>query len=338
MTPHDAGGAQSAHASTELDERVDARREAATRRMFDEVIAGLSASPRSLPSKYFYDEAGSRLFDEITRLDEYYLTRAETRIMEAHAGDMARAIGPGALLVEFGSGSSVKTQVLLDCLDGPAGYMPIDISGDYLEAVAGRLRKRHPGVPILPVVADFTEPLSLPRPPTKPVRRIVYFPGSTIGNFPVLAAVRLLGRMRGLAGRGGAVLIGFDLLKSRARLHAAYNDEAGVTARFNLNLLEHVNREIGADFDLDGWEHRAPFNEEASRIEMHLVSRRGQTVHVGDRAFEFAAGEVIVTEFSHKYTREAFAELAGTAGLRSVSEWADPEGLFCVQLLVSTQG
>jgi dimethylhistidine N-methyltransferase len=301
--------------------------------MYEEVVAGLSSFPRTLPSKYFYDETGSRLFDQITRLDEYYLTRAETEIMEAHAADMARAIGPGALLVEFGSGSSVKTGILLDHLEGPAGYVPIDISGDYLHMVAARLRRRYPALPILPLEADFTRPLALQQPPIPPRRRVVYFPGSTIGNFSGLEAVRLLGRMRTLAGKGGAVLIGFDLLKSRERLHAAYNDPAGVTARFNLNLLEHVNRVLGADFDPGGFEHRAPFNEEASRIEMHLVSRRAQTVQVGPHRFHFEPGDMIVTEHSHKYAPDAFAALAATAGLRAVAEWTDAEGLFCVQLL-----
>ena len=306
---------------------------AAQRQMFVDVVAGLSSSPKTLSSKYFYDEAGSRLFDEITGLNEYYLTRTETAIMERHVAAMTAALGPDVLLVEFGSGSSVKTRILLDHMERPAGYVPIDISGEYLNTVAATLRRQHPEVPILPLVADFTAPLTLPTPPRPPARRVVYFPGSTIGNFPVLEAARLLRRMRSLAGPGGAVLIGFDLVKPLDRLHAAYNDAAGVTARFNLNLLARINGELGADFDLEAFRHHAPFNEEASRIEMHLVSRTHQAAHVGDHAFVFEAGESILTEFSHKYTPDAFGELALSAGLRATRSWTDADGLFCVQLL-----
>jgi dimethylhistidine N-methyltransferase len=301
--------------------------------MEEDVVAGLSGSPRTLPSKYFYDEAGSALFDRITELDEYYLTRTETEIMRAHVTEIADVIGPRALVVEPGSGSSVKTRILLDHLQDPVGYVPIDISGEHLRATAAVLRRRHPSIPILPLEADFTRPLTLPTPPRSPERRVVYFPGSTIGNFTMLEATRLLARMRRLAGPGGAVLVGFDLLKNRALLLAAYDDAEGVTARFNLNLLAHLNRELGADFDLSGFEHRAQFNEEASRIEMHLVSVRPQTVHIGDHTFSFDAGEVIVTEHSHKYSPEAFAELAASAGLEATASWTDEDDLFCVQLL-----
>jgi len=304
------------------------------RTMRADVIAGLSAEPKTLPSKYFYDDAGSRLFDEITELDEYYLTRAEASIMERHGSEMAHALGPNALLVEFGSGSSTKTRILLDHMEDPAGYVPIDISGDYLADVATRLRREHPGVPILPLAADFTAQLTLPVSPRPSARRIVYFPGSTIGNFPVLAAARLMKRMRALAGEDGAVLIGFDLVKPLDRIRAAYNDAAGVTARFNLNLLARINAELGADFDLSAFRHDAPFNTEASRIEMHLVSRTSQEVHLGDKVFTFEAGEAIVTEYSHKYTLDACAALALSAGLAPARTWTDPDELFCVQLLV----
>jgi dimethylhistidine N-methyltransferase len=310
----------------------------AQREMFTDVVTGLASSPKKLPSKYFYDERGSRLFDEITELDEYYLTRTETSIMEAHVSEMVAALGPNVLLVEFGSGSSAKTRILLDHMDDPVGYVPIDISGDYLRDVARDLRRRHPGVPILPLAADFTTPLTLPTPPRAPARRVVFFPGSTIGNFPVLEAARLLKRMRALAGRAGAVLLGFDLVKPRHHLHAAYNDDAGVTARFNLNLLQRLNDELDADFDLSAFRHHAPFNEEASRIEMHLVSRIHQTVHVGGHAFTLEPGESILTEFSHKYTLDAFAELARAAGLVPVRTWTDPSDFFCVQLLEAEEG
>lgn len=301
------------------------------RRMLEEVAAGLSTAPKTLPSKYFYDDAGSRLFDRITELDEYYLTRAETAIMERHAPDMAREMGSGVRLVEFGSGSSAKTRILLQAMHRPAAYVPVDISAEYLEQVAQRLRRAHPGVPILPLPADFTGPLELPALPGRPARSVVYFPGSTIGNFQVLEASRLLTRMRRLAGPGGGVLMGFDLLKPLARLLPAYNDEAGVTAEFNLNLLRHLNRELDTDFDLEGFRHDAPFNPRASRIEMHLVSLKHQTVRVGDRTFTFRAGERLVTEYSHKYTPESFAELAESAGLAARRSWTDPEELFCVQ-------
>jgi dimethylhistidine N-methyltransferase len=299
-----------------------------------EVVAGLSESPRSIPSKYFYDEAGSVLFDEITRLDEYYLTRTETLVMERHAAEMAAEIGPGALIVEPGSGSSEKTRLLLDHLEAPAAYVPVDISGDYLHTAADKLRREHEGLTVLPLVADFTEPLELPSTPTPSARRIVYFPGSTIGNFRVLEAERLLRRLRSVVGRDGGVLIGFDLVKPVEVIEAAYDDATGVTARFNLNVLAHVNRALGADFDLDAFEHRAPFNAGASRIEMYLVSRRDQRVRLDGHVFDLEAGEAILTEYSHKYTLDSFAELAESAGLVPRRTWTDPDELFCVQLLV----
>lgn len=304
--------------------------------MLDEVASALSLSPRMLPSKYFYDETGSRIFDEITELDEYYITRTETAIMRRHATEMAAEIGADALLVELGSGSSVKTRILLDQLADPVGYVPVDISGDYLAEIAHGLRRAHPHVPILPLAADFTAPLQLPRPPRTPARNVVYFPGSTIGNFPVLEASRLLARMKKVAGPGGGVLIGFDTVKPQHLLHAAYNDKAGVTARFNLNLLVRLNAELNADFDVSGFRHEAPFNSEASRIEMHLVSLRRQVVHIGDHEFTFEPEERLVTEYSHKYTREAFADLARSAGLVAVRTWTDPQEMFCVQFLAAT--
>lgn len=307
-------------------------------RMLEEVTASLSLSPKMLPSKYFYDEAGSRIFDEITELDEYYITRTETAIMRRHGEEMASEIGAGALLVEFGSGSSVKTRLLLERLADPAGYVPVDISGDYLAEVARGLRRAHPEIPILPLAADFTATLRLPKPPRAPARNIVYFPGSTIGNFPVLEAGRLLARMKKVAGPGGGVLIGYDLLKPLPYLHAAYNDEAGVTARFNLNLLLRLNAELDADFDVSGFHHEAPFNAEASRIEMHLVSLLRQIVHIGEHAFTFERGERLVTEYSHKYSLGAFADLARSAGLAATRTWTDPREMFCVQFLTAAAG
>lgn len=309
-------------------------RDADRTRMLQEVVEGLSSVPKTLPSKYFYDEAGSQLFDRITELDEYYLTRTETGIMERWAEDMAREIGPAALIVEPGSGSSSKTRILLDHADAPTAYVPVDISGDYLSDAADTLRREHPGLTVLPLVADFTEPIALPSPAQPVERTVVYFPGSTIGNFRALEATRLLKRLRSLVGPTGAVLIGFDRVKDVDVLEAAYDDAAGVTARFNLNILAHVNARLGADFHLDAFEHRAPFNAAASRIEMYLVSRRAQRVHVDGHAFTFARGEPILTEYSHKYTLESFAELAGSAGLVAKRTWTDPDEMFCVQLLV----
>jgi len=302
--------------------------------MLAAALRGLSGSPKSLPSKYFYDEVGSALFDEITRLPEYYLTRTERRIMERYASEMADEIGPGALLVEPGSGSSEKTRLLLERLEAPAAYVPVDISGDYLDRAADKLRAEHPALTVLPLVADFTEPLALPGTPRSPDRRVVYFPGSTIGNFTALQATRLMKRLRTLVGEGGGVLVGFDLVKSVDVLEAAYDDAAGVTARFNLNVLAHVNRALDADFDLEAFEHRAPFNAEASRIEMYLVSRTAQRARVGPCEFRFDRGEALLTEYSHKYTVESFGGLAASAGLVAKRTWTDPDRLFCVQLLV----
>ena len=302
--------------------------------MLEDVLAGLSKTRKTISSKYFYDENGSRIFDEITRLDEYYLTRAETTLMRAYAEEMAAEIGPEALLIELGSGSSIKTRILLDVLPDLVAYVPVDISREHLERTAAGLRSEYPRVPVFPVAADFTRPLeALPAPPRPPARRLVYFPGSTIGNFTILEAERLLARIRRLAGPGGAVLLGFDLLKPVDVLLPAYNDPGGVTARFNLNVLARLNAELGADFDLRAFRHEAPFNREASRIEMHLVSERRQDVHIGGRTFEFEPEERVVTEYSHKYSPEAIASLAASAGLVGGRRWTDPDGLFCVQIL-----
>lgn len=307
-------------------------------RMLRDVADGLSGSPKTLPSKYFYDEAGSKLFDEITELDEYYLTRTETRIMERFVAEMADEIGPGALIIEPGAGSSAKTRVLLDHVEAPAAYVPVDISGDHLVAAAHNLRAERPGLTVLPLVADFTKPLELPAMAAPPERRVVYFPGSTIGNFQMLEAARLLKRLRSVVGPGGGILIGFDLVKDIGLLEAAYDDTGGVTARFNLNVLAHINAELESDFDLESFEHRAPFNAAASRIEMYLVSKRRQCVRLGAHFFEFQEGEAILTEYSHKYTLESFAELAGSAGLVPKRTWTDPDRRFCVQFLVPTAG
>ena len=296
-----------------------------------DVLDGLRKPAKELPCKYFYDEHGSKLFDAICELDEYYLTRTELAIMREQAAAMAAAIGPRALLIEFGSGSSLKTRLLLDELDRPAAYVPVDISGSHLAASARRLAEQYPGIDIRPVCADFTGPLELPECET-PKRRVVYFPGSTIGNFGPADARRLLRHIRGVCGSGGGLLVGIDLKKDVGILEAAYNDRAGVTAEFNLNVLRRINRELGADFRLDAFAHRAFYNAGHGRVEMHLVSRERQTVHVGGVAIPFAAGETIHTECSYKYAVDEFCGLAAAAELKRTRLWTDREELFAVML------
>lgn len=300
-----------------------------------EVLAGLRAQPRQVSPKYFYDERGSRLFDAICRQPEYYPTRTELAIMREHGAAMAACVGPAAMLVEYGSGSSLKTRVLLDALDRPAAYVPVDISGEHLAAAAAKLAADYPGLEVLPVCADFTRPLALPEPARAPARVVVYFPGSTIGNFARDEATGLLRQMRELAGDSGGLLIGVDLVKPRAVLEAAYNDAAGVTAAFNLNLLRHLNREFAADFDLNAFRHRAVYDEAHDRIEMRLVSLRRQTVRVNGSRLTLEADEFIVTEHSHKYTPAGFAGLAAAAGWHVAQVWTDPQQLFSVQYLAA---
>jgi len=301
--------------------------------MRGDILAGLRSTPRTLPCKYFYDERGSALFDAICELDEYYPTRTETAILERHAGDMAAAMGEGALVIELGSGSSTKTPLLLGALDRPAGYVPIDISREHLLGAAGRIRDGFSDLPVWPVCADFTTPLDLPTFDVAPSKRFVFFPGSTMGNFDPAGRRRLLNQIVSLcAPEGGGLLIGLDLLKDRETLEAAYNDRHGTTADFNLNLLERVNRELGSDFDLAGFDHHAPFNADEGRIEMHLVSRADQTVTIGDAHFELGAGERICTEHSYKFSLEAFASLAAEVGLEQKAVWTDADRLFAVAL------
>lgn len=304
--------------------------------MLGDVLDGLAMEPKYIPSLYFYDQRGSELFDRICELPEYYPTRTEIAIMAGHAPEMARVLGSGVRLVELGSGSSVKVGHLLRNMPDMACYVPVEISREHLMAASERLAEEFPEIEILPVCADFTEPFELPEPEAGTVERnAVYFPGSTIGNFPQDMAADLLRLMSEQMGAGAAMLIGVDLRKETRTLERAYNDAAGVTAAFNLNLLHRLNRELKTDFDPEGFEHRAVFNPEESRMEMHLVSRKAQTVHVRGRAFEFAEGEALITEFSYKYTREAFAALAADNGWTVGEVWTDPEELFSVQYLVA---
>ena len=296
-----------------------------------EAVAALKRRPRQLPCKFFYDRRGSALFERICSLPEYYPTRTEIGILRRHAGQIARLIGPGALLVEFGSGAGVKTRILLDRLDDPAAYVPIDISRAALLQSAQALAARYPAIPIRPVCADDLQPLRLPEPPGCVEQVVAFFPGSTIGNFHPDEARSFLERIAAMVGPGGALLIGVDLRKDADTLIAAYDDAAGVTAQFNLNLLARLNREAGADFRLDGFRHRAVWNARAGRVEMHLVSTARQTVHLAGETFAFEPGETIWTESSYKHTLDGFLDLARPFLPRRL--WLDDAGLFSVLLL-----
>ncbi len=299
-----------------------------------ELIDGLRQPEKMISPKYFYDERGSQLFEEITRLPEYYPTETELGIMRDNIDEIAALVGKQASLIEFGSGSSLKTRVLLEHLDELAAYVPVDISEDHLLESARQVREEFPDIDVLPVVADFTQPFQLPSPKVMPVRNVVYFPGSTIGNFTNDAAQELLQVMYQEAGAGGALLIGVDLQKDPAIIERAYNDSAGVTAEFNRNMLRHLNREFGADFDLDAFSHSAEYNEEEGRIEIRLVSDQDQEFSLGDASFSMNKDEAILTEYSHKYTLEGFAAMAETAGFSVERVWMDAERLFSVQYLV----
>lgn len=295
-----------------------------------DVLQGLGRPNKQLPCKYFYDERGSRLFDAICELDEYYVTRTELAIMRRHAGAMADCVGRDAVLVELGSGSSTKTPLLLQRLESPVAYVPIDISREHLLAAARRLTRAMPTITILPVVGDFTSELRLPATSRQARRKVVYFPGSTIGNFSPDGTRTILARIAALAGPGGGALIGVDLVKDPEVLNRAYNDSRGITAQFNLNLLERINRELGGTFDLDGFAHEAAYDPRHRRVEMRLVSRRNQTVCIGGKAIPFQAGEPIVTEHSHKHTLPGFAALAADSGLTLRQSWVDDLRHFAV--------
>jgi L-histidine Nalpha-methyltransferase len=301
-----------------------------------EILAGLKSTPKRLSPKFFYDETGSALFDEICEQPEYYPTRTELAIMQAHAPDMAAALGSGVMVVELGSGSSVKIRLLLDALDKPSAYVPVDISREHLAQAAHRINEAYPSLEVLPVSADFTQPFRLPRARQRAQRVVVYFPGSTIGNFEPMAALRLLEMIRMRVGEGGGLLVGVDLKKEAALLNAAYNDAAGVTARFNRNILAHINHVADARFDAERFEHRAFYNPSLGRIEMHLVSPVAQRIQVAREMIEFAAGESIHTENSYKYSLAEFASLANRAGFVVDGLWTDARQLFSVQLLRAT--
>jgi dimethylhistidine N-methyltransferase len=295
-------------------------------------IEGMGSTPKRVPCKYFYDVAGSALFDEICALPEYYQTRTELALLSAHAAEMAAVIGPEVELIEFGAGALTKVRVLLDALENPRAYIPIDISGDYLAKVCAALDSDYPALRLEPVVADFTRPFVLPAAKNGTTRRVGFFPGSTIGNFSLDESIAFLKTVSGIV-RGGGLLIGVDLIKDRRVLDAAYNDAKGVTAAFNKNLLVRANRELDATFDLDAFQHRAVYNERASRIEMYLISLVDQEVMVAGEPVAFSAQEAIHTEDSYKYTIESFRSLAWDAGLVPRQVWCDEERLFSVHWL-----
>ena len=292
-----------------------------------EVIEGLSAPHKHLPAKLFYDAVGSDLFVGITQQPEYYLTRSEVDLLQRHAPAIAERIGPNTALLELGSGSSIKTRLLLDALIDPAAFVPVDISRAALDAVLGPLGIAYPELRIEPVCADFSRPFPLPS-LAPSVSWSVFYPGSTIGNLHPQSAARFLTRLRLMLSSGDGFLIGADLQKDQSVLHAAYNDAAGVTAAFNKNILTHINRRFGADFDTDAFAHKALYNAAAGRIEMHLISKRPQVVHLGGRAITFNEGEGIHTESSYKYSIAGFKQLLSEAGLELTDMWTDSNEYF----------
>jgi dimethylhistidine N-methyltransferase len=302
-----------------------------------DVIAGLTARPKWLSPKYFYDEAGAKLFEDITALPEYYPTRCEMQILRERAADIARFFPPASALIEFGSGSSKKVRILLAAAPTIAAYVPVDISSQMLVQEAEELRRDYPRLAVLPVEADFTQPFSLP-PAAAGMAHTGFFPGSTIGNFEPHEACAFLRHAGRMLGRASALIIGVDLVKDPKILNTAYNDGAGLTAKFNLNLLARINRELDGNFDLENFSHRAFYNSERHRIEMHLVSKRRQKVRVAGRVIEFRAGETIHTENSYKYTLEYFAALARGSGWTPVAVWTDAGANFSIHALAFEDG
>lgn len=308
-------------------------REPGIGQMRDDVVAGLSQRQKTISAKYFYDVRGSQLFDQICELHEYYPTRTELGIMRSSIDEIVELSGPACLLIELGSGSSLKTRILLDHLQDLAAYIPVDISKAHLLAAAEEINADYPALEVLPVCADFTAHFDVPDCDRPVGRRLVFFPGSTIGNLSPGEAVDLLRNAAETCGEGGGMLIGVDLKKDFAVLKRAYDDAAGVTAAFNKNVLVRLNRELGADFNVDQFEHEAIYDEDKGRIEMHLRSRRAQVVRVDGTAIPFEAGETIHTENSHKYSISEFAVLASAAGFTAVRVWTDAKRWFSVQFL-----
>ena len=296
----------------------------------DAVLTGLARPKKAIPCKFFYDERGSALFEEICRLPEYYPTRTETAILEESAGEIAAQMGAYSRIVEFGSGASHKARILLQALDRPSAYVPVDISREHLREAAASLAQDFPELRVAAVCADYTRSFALPPLPGPPGKRVGFFPGSTIGNFEPAAAARFLENCANILGPGGEMLVGVDLKKDPAILDAAYNDRAGVTAAFNLNLFVRINRELDGDLDLDLFEHFAFYRESEGRVEIYIRSLADQDATIAGRRFRFAAGELVHTEYSYKYSVGEFRELAAHAAFRPVDTWTDPAQLFSV--------
>ena len=331
VTPFSFAAGASNHESAALVSQPAAL-EAANRGFAFDMARALASRPRSISPKYFYDARGSQLFDAICELPEYYPTRTELAILRTHAKEIAEQMGPCAEIVEFGAGSCVKVALLLDAMERPASYLPIDISGEHLAASAAELRERYPALDVQPVIADYTQRLLLPARVPGAGQRVGFFPGSTIGNFTPAEALHFL-QVAGQVLRGGALLLGADLIKEPEVLHAAYNDAQGVTAAFNLNLLVRANCELGTDFVLGQFAHSAFYNAPAQRIEMHLVSRCRQQVTLAGEVHGFEEGETLHTENSAKFTIEGLRALAERAGFRAGPVWTDPQRMFSLQWL-----
>jgi dimethylhistidine N-methyltransferase len=319
--------------STSLLPNRVVQRESANEEFFREASIGLLKPQKTLPCKFLYDDQGSELFNQICDLDEYYPTRTETAILRNNIREIAEVIGPGCRLVEFGSGTSTKTRMLLENLADLASYTPIDISSAQLFDSCEQLGMDFPALEILPIAADYTGWLQLPESETPAQKVVAFFPGSTIGNFQPHEAVSFLRRIACLCGRDGGLLIGVDLIKDRRRLEAAYNDRKGVTAAFNLNVLARANRELDCDFDLSSFRHQAIYDEALGRIEMRLVSLRSQVVRLANREFFFGEDEYVTTEYSYKYSLPKFTNLAKGAGFEVLNVWVDRNKLFSVQYL-----
>jgi L-histidine Nalpha-methyltransferase len=296
----------------------------------DAVLNGLGQARRAIPCKFFYDERGSALFEAICRLPEYYLTRTEVAILKQNAVDIAEQMGRHCRLIEFGSGASTKVRILLQALDHPAAYVPVDISREHLRDAAASLAEDFPALPVVAVCADYTRPFAMPPLPGPDGKRVGFFPGSTIGNFEPEAAVAFLANYARILGSGGEMLIGVDLKKDPEILNAAYNDRAGITEQFNLNLFERINRELDGDLDIDRFEHVAFYSEIEGRVEIYIRSLANQEAWIAGKPFLFAKGELIHTEYSYKYSVPEFRALAARAGFHPVDTWTDPEELFSV--------
>jgi dimethylhistidine N-methyltransferase len=304
-------------------------------RFLAEVLIGLRKPQKELPSKYFYDERGSKLFERICELKEYYITRIEASIMQTHIEEIVELIGPQVLLIEHGCGNCEKVRFLMDHLHDPVAFIPIDISKEQLLQVSRELDSIYPQLQVLPVCADYTGNFELPIPKRESKRTVVYFPGSTISNFDPIPVEHFLEHVANLCRSNGALLIGVDLKKDPAVFHDAYNDGEGLTAAFNLNLLERINRELGCDFQLDSFEHYAFYNPRESRVEMHLISQKNQVVHINGVTISFIKGESIWTESSYKYNLDEFKRMAAVAGFRVERVWIDERRWFSVQYLTT---